>query len=114
MLLLRKVVVLASGEDRNCRVSEEEGMEGADCADSEVMGPTRQRNPLKNESRKGWSGLFNDVLTSLLGLQGDAEEQAVLLVNEQGDVTVVQPNEDGSYWRKIVRNKMVSSRRRSF
>ena len=22
-------------------------------------------------------------------------------------VTVVQPNEDGSYWRKIVRNKMV-------
>ena len=23
-----------------------------------------------------------------------------------GDVTVVQPNEDGSYWRKVVRNKM--------
>ena len=22
-------------------------------------------------------------------------------------MTVVQPNEDGSYWRKIVRNKMV-------
>jgi hypothetical protein len=24
-----------------------------------------------------------------------------------GATTVVQPNEDGSYWRKIVRNKMV-------
>jgi hypothetical protein len=24
-----------------------------------------------------------------------------------GVVTVVQPNEDGSYWRKIVRNKMI-------
>lgn len=24
-----------------------------------------------------------------------------------GQVIVVQPNEDGSYWRKIVRNKMV-------
>jgi hypothetical protein len=23
------------------------------------------------------------------------------------NVTVVQPNEDGSYWRKIVRNKMI-------
>jgi hypothetical protein len=42
----------------------------------------------------------------------------VLLVTEDPDdpeiyggapiaVTVVQPNEDGSYWRKIVRNKMV-------
>merc|ERR1712100_321333 len=26
--------------------------------------------------------------------------------DETGDVTVVQPNEDGSYWRKVVRNKM--------
>ena len=24
-----------------------------------------------------------------------------------GAITVVQPNEDGSYWRKIVRNKMI-------
>lgn len=29
-----------------------------------------------------------------------------LFDNETGDVTVVQPNEDGSYWRKVVRNKM--------
>jgi hypothetical protein len=35
-------------------------------------------------------------------------EQAILLIdNEDGNVVVVQPNEDGSYWRKIVRNKMV-------
>jgi len=27
--------------------------------------------------------------------------------DESGLITVVQPNEDGSYWRKIVRNKMV-------
>jgi len=38
----------------------------------------------------------------------EAEEQAVLLVDRNnGAVTVVQPNEDGSYWRKIVRNKMI-------
>mmetsp|Transcript_5713 Transcript_5713/g.16877 ORF Transcript_5713/g.16877 Transcript_5713/m.16877 type:complete len:567 (-) Transcript_5713:38-1738(-) len=38
----------------------------------------------------------------------EAEEQAVLLVDDEtGTVTVVQPNEDGSFWRKIVRNKIV-------
>mmetsp|Transcript_14728 Transcript_14728/g.21665 ORF Transcript_14728/g.21665 Transcript_14728/m.21665 type:complete len:404 (+) Transcript_14728:586-1797(+) len=38
----------------------------------------------------------------------DNREQAVLLIDaKDGGVTVVQPNEDGSYWRKIVRNKMV-------
>ena len=46
--------------------------------------------------------------------RGDAEcadfapkEQALVLYDEEtNDVTVIQPNEDGSYWRKIVRNKM--------
>ena len=34
-------------------------------------------------------------------------EQAVLVHDlEKGEIMVVQPNEDGSYWRKIVRNKM--------
>ena len=34
--------------------------------------------------------------------------QAVVLIDEDDEsVVVVQPNEDGSYWRKIVRNKMV-------
>jgi len=38
----------------------------------------------------------------------DGREQAVLLVDDDnGSVVIVQPNEDGSYWRKIVRNKMV-------
>lgn len=41
-------------------------------------------------------------------LEVDAQEQAVLLLDDtDGSVTVVQPNEDGSYWRKIVRNKMI-------
>ena len=31
----------------------------------------------------------------------------LLVDDETGVVTVVQPNEDGSYWRKIVRNKMI-------
>ena len=36
------------------------------------------------------------------------KEQALILYDEENnDVTVIQPNEDGSYWRKIVRNKMV-------
>jgi hypothetical protein len=40
--------------------------------------------------------------------EAEAREQAVLLFDDNdGSVTVVQPNEDGSYWRKIVRNKMV-------
>ena len=30
----------------------------------------------------------------------------VLFDNDTNEVTVVQPNEDGSYWRKVVRNKM--------
>jgi len=41
-------------------------------------------------------------------VEGEGQEQAVLLVDDStGVVTVVQPNEDGSYWRKIVRNKMI-------
>lgn len=30
-----------------------------------------------------------------------------MLYDEENNVTVVQPNEDGSYWRKIVRNKVI-------
>jgi hypothetical protein len=33
-------------------------------------------------------------------------EQAILVHGEEGKITVIQPNEDGSYWRKIVRNKI--------
>ena len=68
----RKVAVLDSGiKECSIEVREDEGMEGADCAENE------------------------------------AGEQAVVLYDEEGNVTVVQPNEDGSYWRKIVRNKMI-------
>jgi len=35
------------------------------------------------------------------------KEQALVLYDDDSEeVTVIQPNEDGSYWRKIVRNKM--------
>ena len=37
-------------------------------------------------------------------------EQALMLMNEDSSVVVIQPNEDGSYWRKIVRNKMIRER----
>lgn len=38
----------------------------------------------------------------------EARERDVLLVDkESGAVTVVQPNMDGSYWRKIVKSKMI-------
>ena len=36
----------------------------------------------------------------------DHREQAIILYDDDMNVTVVQPNEDGSYWRKIVRNKV--------
>ena len=69
----RIAVVDSSPDAEECAFSDEEGMEGADCANVH-----------------------------------EAAEQAVLLIDDEiGTVTVVQPNEDGSYWRKIVRNKMI-------
>merc|ERR1711918_204497 len=39
---------------------------------------------------------------------GVMREQALVMYDKNTmQTTVVQPNEDGSYWRKIVRNKMV-------
>ena len=41
----------------------------------------------------------------------DSREQALILMDQDGtNAVVIQPNEDGSYWRKIVRNKMIRSR----
>ncbi|CAB9500859.1 Calcineurin-like phosphoesterase [Seminavis robusta] len=52
-----------------------------------------------------------------LGMEGadctdtsQSREQALLLVSADNSVVVVQPNEDGSFWRKIVRNKMIRER----
>jgi hypothetical protein len=70
-LVGKRIAVINSGEE-GCEISDEVGMEGADCGEVEP------------------------------------DEQAVLLIDDAtSSVTVVQPNEDGSYWRKIVRNKMV-------
>ena len=52
------------------------------------------------------SGLNNQD-GSYDAVQIEKREQAVILYDDEGNITVVQPNEDGSYWRKIVRNKMV-------
>lgn len=41
------------------------------------------------------------------GAQIESREQAVILYDDDMNIVVVQPNEDGSYWRKIVRNKMI-------
>lgn len=38
--------------------------------------------------------------------ESEGREQAVIMYDEDNNVTVIQPNEDGSYWRKIVRNKI--------
>jgi hypothetical protein len=70
-LIGKRIAVIDSGVTE-CDISEDSGMEGADCAESQER------------------------------------EQAVVLFDvNDGSVIVVQPNEDGSYWRKIVRNKMV-------
>lgn len=45
----------------------------------------------------------------------EEKDQAVIMYNEKkSEAVVIQPNEDGSYWRKIVRNKMarMAERRR--
>mmetsp|Transcript_24953 Transcript_24953/g.36632 ORF Transcript_24953/g.36632 Transcript_24953/m.36632 type:complete len:623 (+) Transcript_24953:68-1936(+) len=68
----KKIAVIDSGIEECVLNFEDDGMDGADCADA---GYTER-------------------------------EQAVIMYDEQGVVTVIQPNEDGSYWRKIVRNKI--------
>eukprot|EP00985_Skeletonema_marinoi_P011297 scaffold5359_cov112-Skeletonema_marinoi.AAC.6 len=74
----KQVAIIDSGLEE-CMINfEEDGMDGADCADTE---------------------------------QDDSREQAVLVFDDDG-VTVVQPNDDGSYWRKIVRNKIARMKER--
>eukprot|EP00588_Corethron_pennatum_P005507 CAMPEP_0194290364 /NCGR_PEP_ID=MMETSP0169-20130528/41106_1 /TAXON_ID=218684 /ORGANISM="Corethron pennatum, Strain L29A3" /LENGTH=160 /DNA_ID=CAMNT_0039037927 /DNA_START=13 /DNA_END=495 /DNA_ORIENTATION=- len=58
----------------------------------------------------------------MIGEEGDEQqdceeyqerEQAVLVHGVDNDsFTVIQPNEDGSYWRKIVRNKIARMKER--
>eukprot|EP00961_Rhodomonas_salina_P050415 676975-Rhodomonas_salina.6 len=62
-----------------------------------------QDNCVIDESSEGMEG------ADCAGVSGGVfREQAVVMFDPAtGQTTVVQPNEDGSYWRKIVRNKMV-------
>eukprot|EP00547_Thalassionema_nitzschioides_P001413 CAMPEP_0194202304 /NCGR_PEP_ID=MMETSP0156-20130528/2366_1 /TAXON_ID=33649 /ORGANISM="Thalassionema nitzschioides, Strain L26-B" /LENGTH=625 /DNA_ID=CAMNT_0038927765 /DNA_START=89 /DNA_END=1969 /DNA_ORIENTATION=+ len=62
------------------------------------------------------------VVDTMEGMEGadcpedanpDEREQAIIVHDlEKGSITVVQPNEDGSYWRKIVRNKIARMKER--
>merc|ERR1712187_165921 len=52
--------------------------------------------------------VFDDGAECASDTTDEGVEQALILYDEESkDVTVIQPNEDGSYWRKIVRNKMI-------
>lgn len=58
-----------------------------------------------------------EVLFDEIGMEGadcadNAREQAVIMYDEHNNITVIQPNEDGSYWRKIVRNKIARMKER--
>jgi hypothetical protein len=68
--LLGKTIVVVDSGVEECLLSDDVGMEGAEC--------------------EGY----------------EEREQAILIYGTDGKVTVIQPNEDGSYWRKIVRNKI--------
>lgn len=50
-------------------------------------------------------------IDELLTFDAFSYSQAVLVFDDDG-VTVVQPNDDGSYWRKIVRNKIARMKER--
>lgn len=60
------------------------------------------------------SGIEDCIIEEETGMEGaecdegyQEREQAVIVHDlDKGSITVVQPNEDGSYWRKIVRNKI--------
>ena len=62
----------------------------------------------------GIEDCYLDDISDQPGMEGaecvdgiQEREQAVLVHDlETNKITVVQPNEDGSYWRKIVRNKI--------
>jgi len=79
-LLGKQVAIVDSGLEECMIDFEQDGMDGADCADG---GETPDQS----------------------------KEQAILVYDDDG-VTVVQPNADGSYWRKIVRNKIARMKER--
>ena len=74
-LVGKQIAVVDSGIEE-CEINfEDDGMEGADCADFD---------------------------------EEDAKEQAVIMYDDKGTVTVIQPNEDGSYWRKVSNSSHLS------
>ena len=60
---------------------------------------------------RGWSDFCCSGINQCDGAECVAKEQALVLYSDESDeITVVQPNEDGTYWRKVVRNKMYRTR----
>lgn len=81
-LIGKRIAIVDSGLDLMCAVDETDPM----CEEE--------------EEQVGMEGADSGA--------SEAREQAVLLIDDRdGSIVVVQPNEDGSYWRKIVRNKMI-------
>ena len=75
--LLGKTITLLDSGIEDCEVSDEVGMEGAEC-----------------------------------GEYAEREQAVVVHDPKTNEIFVVQPNEDGSYWRKIVRNKIARMKER--
>jgi len=74
---------------------------GGNGGDNDGGGATGSRRRRYASTERGMEGYECGIETS------EQREQAVLLLDdEDARVVVVQPNEDGSYWRRIVRNKL--------
>eukprot|EP00613_Pedinella_sp_CCMP2098_P046933 CAMPEP_0171829918 /NCGR_PEP_ID=MMETSP0992-20121227/7956_1 /TAXON_ID=483369 /ORGANISM="non described non described, Strain CCMP2098" /LENGTH=670 /DNA_ID=CAMNT_0012445207 /DNA_START=26 /DNA_END=2038 /DNA_ORIENTATION=- len=100
----KRVMVLASGEDRNCRVlADETDGDGGDDAlavvDCAVVDEGDEQALLLIGSGKDTEDKREQGQA-----EGDEDEDDDAA---QPSIVVVHPNEDGSYWRKIVRNKIV-------
>lgn len=98
-LIGKQVAIVESGlEECMINFESEEGMEGADCADT-------SKDQYREQVCKDF---MNKTFLAPKVIKFDFffhPFQAVLVFDDDG-VTVIQPNADGSYWRKIVRNKI--------
>lgn len=104
ILLGKQVAIVDSGLEECFINFEEDGMDGADCADG-----MNDYDDSKEQVRHVCHCVvyyeyhyYSNIFFSI---------QAVLVFDDEG-VTVVQPNPDGSYWRKIVRNKIARMKER--
>jgi len=100
-LLGKRLAIIDSCTEDDCILSFDAGIECAHCGHEYTAAAAAAASSLLEE--KNTTGRLK---CSHCGHVHDAREQALLLLDENDKVVVVQPNEDGSYWRKIVRNKI--------